>query len=743
MRSIRNRCLAVGENTRYKALVGVLGFVMASGAFAQVQANTLTFEQQFFTQHFFSGGQIFQGTIVDVHFPPTVDEAEFPLFDPAMGTLQRVDVTLRSSGILDVQVRNLESGIQQSDWSYSLGFQLNLTDPVLAPVHAVVSASQARAGSVTLGAEQQTIVSRFAFNKQKVFRFSGNNTRPFRGTGSFSIAAVLDSAFSVSQAAIELMFRDTPVVLATVSYTFAPPPTSGLQPTAVVTTATDVSNAGDGVLSLREAIARVQAGGTITFDPRLSGQTLRLTQGQYIIGKNLTITGLGASSLIIDGNNASRVLAIAKGVDVTISGVTITGGLATEGGGIFNSRGGKLTLMNSVVRGNRAEHTGEEGGEGGGIFNGGRILLLKSTVSDNLTDAFGEGGGISNGGSLTIQQSTVSGNMTDIGSNGGGILNRNNGVLTVSNSTIGGNVAGSQLLLAVGGGLFNSGVLTVTNSTISDNMTSFGGGIYNIFGTATLTRTLVAGNTADVDPDCHNFEGRLTSQGYNLVSSGMGCPSNGPVDVTVPPEEVFATVLTPLQDHGGPTKTHALQLGSPAIDAGGMGCPSTDQRGIPRPQGPACDIGAVEFDGVVSTTSWQSLPFAAQERTFTATFETVPYQNRMNGITGLAPGPVRYPENLAVIVRFNPAGFIDARNGGTYTADNPIPYTAGMRYHIRLVVNMLSHTYSVYVRPEGGTEQALGINYAFRTEQQLVGRLNTWALRAFTGHHTVRNFTLQ
>jgi hypothetical protein len=96
-----------------------------------------------------------------------------------------------------------------------------------------------------------------------------------------------------------------------------------------------------------------------------------------------------------------------------------------------------------------------------------------------------------------------------------------------------------------------------------------------------------------------------------------------------------------------------------------------------------------------------------------------------------------------VIVRFNPSGAIDARKGGVYTADRLLPYTAGTRYYFRLVVQVARRTYSVYVRPQGGTEQALATNYAFRTEQQGVPRLDTWALFAWTGSHTVRNFIVR
>ena len=94
----------------------------------------------------------------------------------------------------------------------------------------------------------------------------------------------------------------------------------------------------------------------------------------------------------------------------------------------------------------------------------------------------------------------------------------------------------------------------------------------------------------------------LNSLGHNLVGVGTGCPSGGPSDQTVDPTDVFTTVLGPLQNNGGSTETHALLLGSPAIDTGDVACTdidgeplTTDQRGALRPQGAACDIGAYEF----------------------------------------------------------------------------------------------------------------------------------------------------
>jgi uncharacterized delta-60 repeat protein len=144
-----------------------------------------------------------------------------------------------------------------------------------------------------------------------------------------------------------------------------------------------------------------------------------------------------------------------------------------------------------------------------------------------------------------------------------------------------------------------------------------------------------------------------------------------------------------------------------------------------------------------SSTAWQNVALVPQAQTFTALFDAVPHQARMDGVTGLALGPADAYTDLGAIVRFNPAGVLDARNGSVYQAARAIPYTMGLPYQVRMVVNIPQHTYSVYVIPDGGAEQTLATNYAFRTEQRTVPRLDTWALYAGSGSHTVSNFLVE
>jgi hypothetical protein len=234
-------------------------------------------------------------------------------------------------------------------------------------------------------------------------------------------------------------------------------------------------------------------------------------------------------------------------------------------------------MSNSTVSGNSTVSYG------GGIENvGGTLTVTNSTISGNGSY---QGGGIDNQlGVLTISNSTVSGNSAPSG-NGGGI--ESNGTLSISNSTINGNSAGGA-----GGGITNyAGTLTVSNSTLSSNSATQGSGIYgapNPHSKVSLVGTIVANNTGSF-----NCAGSIAEiLGYNLDSDGS-CGFTLTTDITG-----TDPLLGPLADNGGPTQTMALLPGSPAIDRGGTaanGCPATDQRGVTRPQGPACDIGAFEL----------------------------------------------------------------------------------------------------------------------------------------------------
>lgn len=332
-------------------------------------------------------------------------------------------------------------------------------------------------------------------------------------------------------------------------------PLGRLRVATAMPTVTVTSTADDGsVGTLRQVIGAAASGDTINFS--VTG-TITLTSGELLIDKNLTIAGPGATSLIISGNNASRVLHIASDVTVGISDLTISDG--SGGGGIVN--GGTLTVSNMLVSSNATAL-----GNGAGIFNLAKLTITNSTVSGN--SAGNSAGGIFNSGTLTITNSTVSGNSTT--GDGGGIFNDSNGTTTIANCTVSGNSATGD---GSGGGISNIGTVNIKNSIVAN---STGG---DCAGAGTFN---ASGVNFSTDSSCPGFT--------QVPSTGSGGLNLGPLQVNAP----------------GTTATHSLLAGSVAIDAVtdctdvAMNPVTTDQRGIARPidgNGDGtirCDAGAYE-----------------------------------------------------------------------------------------------------------------------------------------------------
>jgi hypothetical protein len=345
---------------------------------------------------------------------------------------------------------------------------------------------------------------------------------------------------------------------------------------ADIITVTNTNDTGPG--SLRQALAIANDGDTI--DATGVSGVITLTSGTLLVTHSVTINGAGADVLAVDGNMGSRVFQTLSAETVTLSGFTIRNGhTGADGAGVDHEDGGTMTISNCTISGNTA-------GLGAGIFNGSMLTVANTTFSDNMA------------------------------ANGGGIYNSGGGMLTITNSTFSGNSASS------GGGIFNIGAFAITKSTFSGNSAiGLGGGIFN-------TQTLQIGNTVlkagNSGANISNNGGIVTSFGYNLSSDDGGGLLIGPGDqINTNP------LLGPLQDNGGPTFTHALLPGSPAIDAGDPNFtppPFFDQRGpgFDRVVNGRIDKGSFEVQGPTATPTASPSATLTPTPTATATATVTP-----------------------------------------------------------------------------------------------------------------------
>ena len=407
--------------------------------------------------------------------------------------------------------------------------------------------------------------------------------------------------------------------------------------TIEVNTAAD-SDTADGDCSLREAIVAANtdtayngcnagAGAdTITF---AGNYTITLGGSQLpVITSTVTINGNGPANTIIQAhaspNTAThRVFTVGAAGNLTLDNASVQNGRSpgNSGGGIENL--GALTVSNSTFSGNVAGSNYS----GGGIFNSGTLTVINTAFSENSAAA---GGAIFSNNVLTVTNSTFSGNASN---SGGGFYNW--GSLSITDSTISGNTAGD------GGGIYNSKTLVVTNTTFENNAATAGdggaienedvttvtsstfynnsasgkgGAIHNGFGyTLDVTNSTFSGNNGLIGSSIHNYgtfhlKNTILSDSlsgvdcYNISGDTIDTNINNLIETNGPSGHMCGTpvstadpMIGSLQKNGGPTETMALLPGSPAIDSGDdAACAATDQRGIARPQGDACDIGAYE-----------------------------------------------------------------------------------------------------------------------------------------------------
>lgn len=377
--------------------------------------------------------------------------------------------------------------------------------------------------------------------------------------------------------------------------------------------------------SLRAQIAAAAGGDTIVFQAGLTSPIL-LTTGQIVINKALSITGPGATSLTIDGNNASRIFDVTDGTGtfqvVAISGLTITRGNSANGLGGAIQNAENLTILDCIISSSNSGNG--NGGALAQISAGATLTVRRSTITAN--SSLQPGGGIFSNQTLTISDCTISGNTA--GGGGGGV---NTGAANISGCAITGNTAVS------GGGISTSGTVTISNCTISGNTAttgSGGGGVYASNGVLTMSNTTITGNTITGIPPgggihsdslgsptvtlrscivagntraagvADDVNGTVAAaSNFNLigVNTGLAGITNGTNSNQIGTAGTpINALLGPLQNNGGLTQTRLLMTGSPAIGAGSNpSALTTDQRGtgFPRQVDSTVDIGAVEFDG--------------------------------------------------------------------------------------------------------------------------------------------------
>ena len=511
----------------------------------------------------------------------------------------------------------------------------------------------------------------------------------------------------------------------------------------VVNTNADNTTSADGFCTLREAITNANNNSDTTSDDCAAGSgadtitfaadyTITLAGSQLpAVNSDITINGNGATKTIIQANAAAnaatyRVLEVrgTPGSSLTLDGVTIRHGVCAGGcavfvnlgGGIFNE--GILTITNSTIANNSTNF------RGGGIYSSGTVTITNSTVSNNSATG-GEGGGMYNVGTLTIADSTFSGNLATYGGgmynltssptisnstfsgnsatdNGGGMHNTNGSSPTISNTTFSGNSAFS------GGGMYNNNSNpTISNSTFSGNSANgIGGGMYNFSSSPTLKNTIIANSTGG---DCRNGPLGLinAASSHNLIES-TGTDACGITASFGGGNNIVGSdpALNALANNGGFTQTMALQAGSLAIDTGdtttcnNAPVSGKDQRGVTRPLGAGCDIGAYEAGAIIPIVT-ASNPSAGATLTSLSSITVVFNQDMLDNATADGAENVN---NYILVERGANAAFDTTSCAGGVVSDD-VPQTistasynsAGFVTSLTLASPLTAGTYRLFV----------------------------------------------
>lgn len=414
----------------------------------------------------------------------------------------------------------------------------------------------------------------------------------------------------------------------------------------------------------------------------------RSAAGLWIEGKTLFLRGAGVDATVLEPRFPAHTAVVIRGATAGISNLTIQNAReeTVEGLRAINA---DLRLSDVVIQDNRGwgllltdsrstfEFTNltvqRNGGgvslEGDGTITGSHIVANRGT-------------GIENGSILTVSESSIERNR---GPNGGGIRNNAAGQLTLDRSIVAHNTA-TAASFGIALGIRNDGTLTLINSTVSNNdpvsggsgdaivstgdlelihstiAANDGGGLHTGSGSVTFANALLGDNAGR---DCSITDSRNVFNGGSLDSDET-CLRWRSSDRST--RELF---IESLADNGGPTMTHALAVGSPALDAAVEDCPGVDQRGEPRPVGAGCDVGAFELGArTMSSTAAPALVTATPESSPTAEIAPEPPSVATDTLCWKGPGSAyEVVSSLAAGTEVQILG--RGIQGGWWVVDNP------------------------------------------------------------------------
>lgn len=354
----------------------------------------------------------------------------------------------------------------------------------------------------------------------------------------------------------------------------------------------------DAANALSNAVA---AGGDITF--ACGDAPVVMTVNTNATDKTVTIDGGGRITL--SGEDTRQLFLLSGSAKLTLNNITLADGAGFAGAAIGiaspqasatvnnsflishdsgTSNGGAISNVGTLVINNSSLGANRSGNFGGAIFNNGGTVTIKNTTIINNDAKQGAGIWLSEG-TVTLENSAI---RTNRATGEGGGLHIDVGTVTITNTTFFDNQASG------GGGIYMRGTaLTITNATFNRNRADTGGALWNFAGTTKVKNTIFNDSlNTNSSSSSLNCDGpAVISEGRNIVSDNSCVPNPGNVNDllgTDPKLEPF------INDNGGPTRTFMLLSDSPAIDYART-CPATDQRGVARPVGPNCDVGAVEY----------------------------------------------------------------------------------------------------------------------------------------------------